>query len=245
MSQPYKRPPITEAVIAVGIKSPLDETALDKIHKRLLEKYPAPVQRVISQFDIEITASGPQVKGSQQAAYKMTSGDAADTVLLFPGQLITSRLAPYEGWESLSDRARSNWEDWKKIVGWRAISRVGVRYVNRIDIPTPTEPSIELDDYLTVSPRMPTDAGLPPMNQFAVNTVAPIGIDGCRLILNVASTPSPLVKTASFVLDIDVAVEHDPPQNEDAIWDLLNRIRGHKNNIFESCLTPRTRALFS
>ncbi len=246
MPQKYKRPPITEAVISVGIRAPLDADKLAKIHKRLLDRYPAPTQRVVSQFDVEITENGPKINANQAYGYKMQSGDGAEVALIFPNQIVTSRLAPYEGWEALFARAQENWEIWKRLAGWHEISRVGVRYINRLDIPDPESAPIRLEDYLMVNPRMPQgEGGLPPMTHFVVNTVTPLGRDDCRLVLNISNVPSPLVKTASFALDIDIANEQKPPQNDEGIWQLLARIREYKNEIFESCITDKARALFS
>jgi uncharacterized protein (TIGR04255 family) len=64
------------------------------------------------------------------------------------------------------------------------------------------------------------------------------------LTLNSSSAPSPLLGHAAFIVDEDIAKEGDPPQNDDAIYALLNQIRVKKNEIFEACITPRARELF-
>lgn len=175
--------------------------------------------------------------------FKLTSVDASDLVSLTPSTIGTSRLAPYLGWESFIAQARHNWDIWIRIVGWREVSRVGVRYINRIDIPTPEERPVTIEDYLRLNFKLPP-ADLPPVTHFAINAQAPLGKDNCKLILNAGSVPSPLVKTASFVLDIDVSLETELPRNEEALWEIVGRMREHKNFVFETCITDRTRALF-
>jgi uncharacterized protein (TIGR04255 family) len=246
MAQLYKKPPITEAIIQVAVKTPLSDDLLDKIHKRLLEDYPSLVQRVMaSEFEIEVTDAGPRIK-QPTPGYKLTGSDGASAVIVFPKAITTSRLAPYEGWETFFGRSRQNWEVWKRLAGWHEIARVGVRYVNRIDIPLREagEP-VDLEGYLTVSPTMPPNIGLSPMNHFAVNAQAALGKDNCKLLLNVGSAPSPLVQTASFILDIDVVLDAGLPQNDDALWTQINRMREYKNTIFEASITDKTRNLFS
>jgi uncharacterized protein (TIGR04255 family) len=248
MSQLYKKPPITEAVIVITVRQPLSEDVLDRIHKRLLDEYPAPIQRTQSTpFEIEVSETGPKLKASASTpGYKLTAADGAGVVMLSPNQIGTSRLAPYEGWEPFAARAKENWEAWKRLAGWREIARIGVRFINRLDIPLESEgQAIQLEQYLTVHPRMPAAADLPPMNQFAVNVEAPLGKDNCKLILNVGSVPSALVKTASFLLDIDVVADAGVPQNDEGLWSLIDRIRGYKNAVFEACITDNSRALFS
>src|SRR5262249_28037257 len=142
-----------------------------------------------------------KVKHESVPGIRMASGDAASILLMLANGLTTSRLAPYEGWEPFYARARENWDLWRRHLDWREVIRVGVRYINRLDIRTESDEQIvRLDKYLTVTPRVPP-VGLPPMSHFTVNTENPLGIDHCKLILNLGSIPSPLVKTASFLLD--------------------------------------------
>jgi uncharacterized protein (TIGR04255 family) len=122
-----------------------------------------------------------------------------------------------------------------------------VRYINRLDIPTPTDEPVHLATYLTTFFVRPQIDGLPPnpMADFSLSCTIPLGVDQLKLVLNVASIPSPLVKTTSFVLDLDVSREVDVPQREDVIWEIINRIRGIKNLVFESSITDAARALFT
>jgi uncharacterized protein (TIGR04255 family) len=46
-------------------------------------------------------------------------------------------------------------------------------------------------------------------------------------------------------LDIDVSRAGDPPQKDDEIWALIDRIRVHKNHIFEESVTDKARELFN
>ena len=242
MVQRYKRPPITEAVVEVRMASPINRELLDKLQKRLLQDYPLPPQRT---FNMHVEIGEETAKVSQvPLGYRLTSPNASDLVSISPIAIGTSRLPPYEGWEPFIVQARRNWEVWKRIVGWREIARIGVRYVNRIDVPNPTEQPLDIDDYLKFGLVLP-EAGIPPVEHFAINTQAPLGKDECKLVLNASSTPSPLVKTASFILDIDVSLDVHLPQNDEGLWGFVDRMRVHKNLIFEACITDRTRALFS
>jgi uncharacterized protein (TIGR04255 family) len=242
MTSPYKRPPITEAIIEVRIVTALDMATLDKMQKRYLEDYPAPPQSLMN-VDFEV---GELTKIKQEfESYRLTAADGAGIVAVGPSRLATSRLPPYEGWDLFAARARKNWEIWKKVAGWREIRRIGVRYLNRIDIPSPPNQPITLDEYLTVSPRLPAIAGFPPMNHFAVNAQAPLGKDGCNLILNVGNVASPLVDTVSFLLDLDLSLDTNLPRNDEALWGFVDRMRQHKNAVFEACITDKTRSLFS
>jgi len=77
-----------------------------------------------------------------------------------------------------------------------------------------------------------------------VQAVLPVVDIGCKLTLNSAAVPAPILDHASFVIDQDIAKEVDPPQSDEAIYELLNQIRVRKNNVFEACISNRARELF-
>src|SRR6266853_6429686 len=135
MVQRYKRPPITEAVIEIRIEQPISREVIDRLHKNFLDEYPAPPQQALL-WNVEIGEAAAKVQ-QQFQAYKLSSGDGADVLTIGMTLIASSRLAPYEGWEPFVARARQNWDRWKRAVGYQKIIRIGVRYVNRIDIPNP------------------------------------------------------------------------------------------------------------
>jgi uncharacterized protein (TIGR04255 family) len=247
MSQVYKRPPITEAIIQIMVKAPLADDLVERVRKRLADRLDGIVEPVMSltEIEIEVRDARTSVKQTPPRGFRLTSKDGATVVMVFPKTITTSKLAPYAGWEPFVTAARENWDAWKRAVGYREISRIGVRYLNRIDVPLQNvEDQVRLEEYLTVSPRMPP-ANLPPMNHFSVNAQAPLGRENCKLILNVGSSPSPLVKAASFLLDVDIVLDSQVPQNDEGLWEVIGRMRDYKNEIFEACITDKTRALFS
>ena len=67
---------------------------------------------------------------------------------------------------------------------------------------------------------------------------------GCKLTLNSAVVPAPILDHASFIIDQDIAKEVDLPQSDNDIYELLNEIRVRKNNVFEACISDRARELF-
>jgi uncharacterized protein (TIGR04255 family) len=245
MAQTYKRPPITEAVVEVRIGTPIGINVVERVRDRLMQSYPVPPQMLIS-ADIALTEepTKPTMVRPHVQGYRLTAADGAGLVSIATNFISTSRLAPYEGWDLFIATARANWEIWKRAVGWQKIVRIGVRYLNRIDIPFVDGRTIDIDDYLTFTIRGPS-LDLPPIASFAINEVRPLGRDSCQLILNAGLVPSPLVKTISFLLDVDINREVELPQNDEGLWALIDQIRSHKNFVFEGCITDRARELFN
>jgi uncharacterized protein (TIGR04255 family) len=239
MVQTYKRPPIVEAVIEIKIEGGIESDVLERVKNQLLEDYPAPPLRTMA-VNLEL-ADEPKVR-QQAQGYRLSSGDGASLVTIGPGVIATSRLAPYEGWESFNASARRNWSIWGKLTGRRNVTRLGVRYINRIDVPGQ---HIQVGDYVGFGMVLPEALAPTPLASFALNAAMPLGEDGCKLILNSGSAVSPLVNVTSFILDVDVSCEIGLPQNDDGLWELANRIRRHKNTVFEACVTDRARELFN
>jgi uncharacterized protein (TIGR04255 family) len=155
---------------------------------------------------------------------------------------VISQLAPYPGWDGFFRRFVRDWTIWKKSAGYRKVGRVGVRYINRIDIPLAGRPVIEETEFLNVYPHIPKELG--PTNAYGVQAVLPILDINCRLTLNSSVVPSPLLNHVSFIIDQDIAKEVDTPQSDENLYELLNAIRLKKNEIFEACITDRARELF-
>ena len=102
-----------------------------------------------------------------------------------------------------------------------------MRYINRIDIPI-FDGLIEESEYINVYPQLPDSLG--PLTGYGVQVQLPIREMGCGLLINSAAVPSPILDHGSFLLDFDIYMEGTPPQNNDGIYDLLNRIRVKKKD---------------
>ena len=239
----YKRPPITEAVIGVHFDPKIPREEIDKFRARFEAEYP--LSEPFTTVGIEVDVIERQTKFDEQTVgHKLTSLDKADVLLVTTAHLTFSRLAPYNGWDAFRTRAADNWRTWKRLAGYRKIKNVGVRYINRIDIPAVPDQRVKIEDYLKVYPEAPEAGVMSAMAGYTMQLVGPLGEDNCRLVINSSLVPSPLVNHISIVFDIDVVRQEDVPQNDEELWALIERIRGHKNRVFESSVTDRARELF-
>jgi uncharacterized protein (TIGR04255 family) len=127
------------------------------------------------------------------------------------------------------------------------VTRVAVRYINRIDIPDAAA-GVRLEDYLRTYPEISVDfpeEGL--MNNFFMQVQLWQQDLGCWLIVNEAPEASPAEGTLSVRLDLDLFREQveEPWQadSETAVWEFLELLHDRKNEIFEASITNRTRRL--
>lgn len=242
----YPRAPITEAVIEIRFQEPVPKDLVEKVRSRVLEQGHYLLLDTWNVRTVQVDIASVLASVAQEATgYRVSSLDRADVFLITTASFAVSRLAPYAAWESFYARSTRDWGVWKRVVGYRRIQRIGVRYINRIDIPSKPGQKIRLEDYFTCYPEVPEGTGFPGLASYAMQLQLPGGPDGSNLMINGASVPSPLLNHASFLLDLDISIEGDVPQKDEELWGLIGRIREYKNTAFESCITDRARALFS
>jgi uncharacterized protein (TIGR04255 family) len=237
----YKRPPITEAVSEVRIEEPLPQREVDNLVGRFRPEYPFSDR--IAAYGLELDMGERKARLDEQSSgCRLASQDRADVLLVTSTHLSCSRLPPYVGWEKFRERAERSWRTWKSVTGYRKIKRIGVRYINRIDIPLTEGVEVKIPDYLQVYPVAPA---MTVSGSYAMQLAGPLGQDNCKLVVNSRLVRSPLVDHVSVVLDIDISREDDAPQRDDEVWALIERIRRHKNHIFEASVTDKARELFN
>lgn len=240
----YIRPPITEAVIEIRFTPPVESAQVEKNSAKFERFYPE--QQVVSnvEFGLGIPASQQDpltAQLHQDIGRRRSSSDLTQILVLWESKFVISQLAPYPGWDTFFQRFTRDWKQWKKAVGHRTITRIGVRYINRIDIPS-TEPVVEHEAFLNVYPNMPHSLG--PMSAYTIQAQYFIFEMKCNLTLNSAVVESPLLNHMSIIVDQDIARDAEPPQSEEDIYRLLHEIRDKKNRVFEDCITNRARELF-
>ncbi len=246
---PYSNPPITEALIDIRI-DPLPKSALAKLeslHDTIRDDYPVKRQRTGWEGSVEFKDN--QLVSSEQRhlgpdGFLLLSQDEKQIVQYRLDGFTFNRLRPYprEGWPVIRDEARKLWEHYFHNIDKNRIIRIGLRYINQIDIPAPDQ-QIELEDYFTEPPRIPHD--LPQsFENFLVRLVIPWPALGAKAVLTQSCVPSPTADTLSFIFDIDVLTENFGHLDTAGVWGVLERFKDFKNTIFEASLTNKTKELF-
>jgi uncharacterized protein (TIGR04255 family) len=242
----YGRAPITEAVIHLITNNAVSEAERRKVAHRLKGLYPNS-QPILQTFSININATGvPNVVAEPQPqGFRLVSDDQADIAIIQHGGIVISRLAPYPGWQKFRERATAVWTEWRAATSNPPVSRIGVRYINRIDIPYANEPVINPRDYLLFSPQDPGISSAP-MQGYVVQITK--FTDVPHWLASVTSTlvsPPPLLNHISLLFDIDVFRTEEIPRRDDELSAVVDEARTIKNDIFERCITVRTRELIS
>lgn len=239
----YARPPVIEAVIGLTFAEPLKAAALATVDRRFAKHYPEHQDQnaVTLKLDTVIGDNNTLAHHTAQElvqGHRRTNTSMDEIAILQPDSLVVAQLAPYKGWESLFARLKRDFAMCKKPGTVRKISRMGVRFINRIDIPI-TSNVVEHEQYLNLYPQVPAEFG--PLVGYTLQTTFELNTIGSLATIRSAPTQSPTLGHASFMVDIDVYKNTQLPMNDTDIYTLLAQMRTEKNRIFEACVTPLAR----
>ncbi len=240
----YKRPPIVEAVIEFRMAELLPPDDVEKMRQKFSVNFPNILR--INQTQIQFhDLSGEPIVNQTPSGYRMTDLEGLNIVVITGQNISISRIAPYSGWDTFSTAALSIFERFRDEIGYVRIGRIGVRYVNRIDIPVQASSEVvRLERYVRIQPQYP-ESDLPALSAFTMQTVFNLAESRCMAAVNVASVPAPFPQFMSMILDIDIGRNENVPQRRDGIRGLLDTMRNEKNRIFEVSITDTTRELFN
>jgi uncharacterized protein (TIGR04255 family) len=245
----YSRAPITEAVIDLRVTQAQGFSAGDlaPIRDAVADRYAEQGGIYTGGVNISFTEPSQVETLHQQTGFRFADQEGRQILQARVDGFTFSVLAPYDRWESFRDEARRLWDLYKSVTRVESITRVAVRYVNRIDIPTANTHTMELEDYFTVYPEIPH--GWPHKNLYSFFMQFQILQEdlGCVLVINQATTQPPNLETTSFLLDFDLfREEHEQPwraDTDEAVWEYLEQLRERKNEYFETSITEITKEL--
>jgi len=238
----YSRAPITEAVIDIRVTSPTGLTvdALAAGFAVGQERYPEKKVRWAFQGQFTAGAQLGASVGQQSIGHQFSSTDGKQIFQARLDGFTFSRLAPYHRWETFRDEAKRLWECYRQVVQPLAITRLAVRYINRMDLPAPADLRSYLRTLPDISPDMPQG-----LSGYFMQVQIPLTEEKGTLILNEALVDPVTPEYMSVILDIDIARQTEIPQEDTSIWDYFEQLRRRKNAIFEACITEKTRELIA
>lgn len=208
--------------------------------KRLKREYinELPLQTVEANFNLETH----ETFIASELQTRLSSHDETDVLIVHPNTLTWSGLAPYKGWDTLFERVKRDVKIAHDVCGHQQICRLGVRYINRIDVPMHDGIS-RYEDYLTINLSLPDNwEGI---NNYGWRFEKLYSEKELLAIVQSAIVTPEIPNHAAFLLDIDVIRNHGIPAKSDEVFLLLEEMRVLKNEIFEISITDTARASFA
>ena len=201
----YRNPPIEEAVcdlqFAPGIE--WDPTLPGRMYGELKDVYgEKPRLQQLVEAQVQGGIEGQSISMSHKVAkqrVQFLGEDGTRIVGVGADQLSVHMLRPYKGWESFRPQIDEALNAYSRVAEPEGITRIGLRYINKITIKTPHD---DLSPYFSIPPRFPEIDSATRLLAFFNRKEAAFADRPIRIVVTFAdmeSSPSP-----SYLLDLDI-----------------------------------------
>jgi len=232
--------PITEAVIEFQFadSDSLEIDALQAISRLLESKYPLEQEKKSQIIRAVINNSVPATEYIDEGTigFIRRTEDGIKVVHLLQDRFAFSHLAPYTCWGDLEKYAFDAWNIFQKEMGIKQLKRVGVRFLNRIEIGLPIK---DFSDYLysppVISEKLPqavvafNQRIVLPNKEIEAIAIINQSLDGAEHEKNIVPV----------ILDIDVGKIGSYEASDENLLKILRSLREYKNDIFFGYITPK------
>jgi len=240
----FKNPPIIEAVIAISVL-PLPDSVIERFQASADElkaagyRQPEPITQ--HQFEFRIENGVPSTDSIQSPiGLKFVSEDNLHATQFNRGAFVFSRLGKYDCWEQFRNEARKLWEIYLRMSGGAQAVGLGVRYINKVFIPSGADP----DDYVRVSPEFPKSIS-PVISEMFMRIGVPIDEPVGKFVHTQALLPPEREGLATLLLDNDFQFPVSEKAGPSQIWEMLESVREIKDRYFVELTTDKLRETFN
>jgi uncharacterized protein (TIGR04255 family) len=238
----YRKSPITEAVCEFQFRgsSEWDWTVLGLVYQEIKTEFPNKRQEV--GFEINVAPQQGKVErsvGGSLSKMQFLREDGSAMVQLGPDLLAINVLAPYPSWDAFEALIRRQFEVYNRIAHPVGFKRIGLRYINRIVIPSK---NIETTDYLCYYPQLPKTLEQA-HGPFAMRVMHPY--EGERDILNLQiANVQAEDENYAIALDLDYYLTQPDKVELNKAVEWVTVAHETIETVFEACITDKTRNLF-
>lgn len=227
-------PPILEALVDFRVVLPadIDLPQLATFQEAIRSGYPERQDRLVWTGELTL-APGVKVTGSEPLirGYLFKSNDLPHVVQASLDGYTFSRIRPYDSWEQMRKEAVALWKHYIAIAKPLKVTRIALRYINRIELPSNVQ---HISDYFltypVLAPKIPQL-----MSELYMRMVLPD--QGSRQAIVTISTDPTVLDKVVIIFDVDVFQAGDFEIDNDTIWDAVDKLRALKNRIFFGSLT--------
>ena len=233
--------PIVEAALDIRVVPPVkwDESSLENELKKRLPNYSKiePVRE--ARYQLSPGKPGHMtVEDFGCVGFKLHSNDNLHIAQFNKSAFVFSRLRPYEDWNQFSQEATRLLVIYHELLHPTEVIRIGLRFINRIDIQSET---VELADYYKYPPEPLRELNWPLTGYINHDVVQVPGTPySVNLIKTIQHTPG----ETGLILDIDVFMQNNFEYDEPSIIKYLKEMRWVKDKIFFNSLAEKALAEF-
>jgi uncharacterized protein (TIGR04255 family) len=248
MPRNYKNPPVAEALCEFLFEpsQPWDWTLPGLMYAEMKRDFPKKRQQTVQlQLQLGVIPFGGQGVAAPSltptpalSRLQFLTEDEKTLVQVGPDVLTVNKLKPYSSWGEFKPLIRDALAVYSDIAKPKCIRRLGLRYINRIEIPAG---EVDVEQYLLAHPRIPES--MPQrLNSWVQRAEIPISDHGV-LVLQSGSVREPGNANIVFMLDLDFGTVQGSLPAE-AAMERVEAAHQQVESAFEACVTAKARLLF-
>lgn len=231
MSHPHlKDAPITEALIDIQVAGDsIEVDRLEGLHSDVLAHYPVKQARHEMSATFRVGVEDGQVIKREDSilGFLFRSTEGNQVFQARKNGFTLNRMKPYLGWETFSSEAKLCWGFYSKAIGSVQTKRIAIRYINRIDLPLDSKP---IESFFKTYPHL-GDGIERTLSSMFMRLVIPYENE-IYVNVNIGDQASEKEGFVNFLFDIEVFKDIVLDPNDPIIWQLINRFRVIKNDVF-------------
>lgn len=228
--------------IHVSRSGPITIAELGSFYETESERYPSRHGVHTSALRIDPKSGVVLQHEEQLIGYRVANSGQSCIAQVRTNGFAFSRLAPYISWDDWKGEAQRMWDLYRTTVRPDHVSRLAVRYINRVDIPLTR--GKRMRDYFTVFPQLPESLPSTASSFLMQLELAIPEVEAGKFVLNMGRVDPPSQDVISILLDLDLFRPVALQPEDDRVWDFIEELHSRENAIFESCITEDTRSLF-
>lgn len=232
--------PITEAIFdfRAAARADLDRDVFDEVAAELAAVYPVREEARRFEGTIQITEGGVVSQDTRVIPHygiHVRTADRAQVAQFRTDGFTFNRLQPYSSWGELFPEAINLWELYVKLFVPKEVTRLAIRYINRIGLPLPVE---DFADWLDAPPVVPE--GLPQgISKFLTRVTLHDPESGNSAHVSQVMVPGVDRDKTFILLDIDAFKDVSFDPGAEGVTETFSSLRVLKNRIFFGSLTDR------
>ena len=242
----FPNAPITEAILDIKAELPdgVDLSTFEEFQENIKDRFQDRKTRHSFQAEFKFSPgkdeSAPIIPKGGADGYLFRSNSENKIVQTRLDGFSFNKLKPYEDWAKFSTEAYDLWQLYKVITKPIRVDRIALRYINRIEIPTPFA---DFSEYILTNPQIAP--GLPQaLAHFFMRIEVPNDEIGAIAIITQTLQKPTESQKLPLIFDIDVVKRNNYTGDMTEIWPDFERLRAFKNAIFFNSITEKTKELF-
>ena len=240
----YRNPPVVEALCEIYFaESSWDDTVPGAFYERIKSDFPVKRRREIQEAQITMgpdTASAGVQRLPPWMQFRTEEGNLM--IQVAENLVVVNQLLPYRHFENWEPIIYETLNVYNEVALPERIVRMGLRYINRIEIPGTI---IAMEDYFTIYPNLPPSLGNR-HGAFLVRVEVPQPDPGHTVLITFGTSvpPQQVEGKQAFMLDLyDIAAQLDISPNENELNREIQQAHDNVVIAFEDSITDRLREL--